>query len=46
MNKPLILVVEDDPAVARLIWKPAIISTTVYRTEPVPCWKLLRHGRM
>ena len=40
MNKPLILVVEDDPAVARLI------STTVYRTEPVPCWKLLRHGRM
>ena len=49
MNKPLILVVEDDPAVARLI------STTLetrnyqyhrYRTEPVPCWKLLRHGRM
>lgn len=32
MNKPLILVVEDDPAVARLIsttLKPAIISTTV-----------------
>ena len=49
MNKPLILVVEDDPAVARLIsttLETRIYSTTVYRTEPVPCWKLLRHGRM
>lgn len=45
MNKPLILVVEDDPAVARLI-STTLDSTTVYRTEPVPCWKLLRHGRM
>lgn len=49
MNKPLILVVEDDPAVARLIsttLETRNYQTTVYRTEPVPCWKLLRHGRM
>ena len=49
MNKPLILVVEDDLAVARLI--STTLETRNYQYHRVQngagaCWKLLRHGRM